>query len=278
MKLVSFTKPDGSESFGRVDGDTINELKSAQCPDLKSAIAANSLESLPTTGTVPLADITYLPVVPNPEKIICIGLNYANHVKETGREQKKYPTIFTRWTDSLAAHDQPLLKPDFSDRFDYEGELAIIIGKSGRFITQENAMSHIAGYSVFNDGSVRDWQRHNIQFVPGKNYPQTGGFGPFMITPEDISDVTALRVQTRVNGDLVQDQPVSDMIWDIPFLIEYISTFTPLSTGDVIVTGTPGGVGDKRTPPLYLFPGDTVEISVEGVGKLTNSIQEISKP
>jgi 2-keto-4-pentenoate hydratase/2-oxohepta-3-ene-1,7-dioic acid hydratase in catechol pathway len=164
------------------------------------------------------------------------------------------------------------VRPLESTRFDYEGELAVVIGKRGRRIPREQEMAHIAGYAIFNDASVRDWQRHNIQFTPGKNFPNTGAFGPELVTPDEVADITALRVQTRLNGELVQDQPISDLIWDIPFLISYCSTFTTLRPGDVIVTGTPGGVGDKRTPPLYMKAGDTVEVTIGSIGSLVNPI------
>ena len=213
-----------------------------------------------------------LPVVPNPGKILCIGLNYATHVAETGREQKEHPAVFTRWADTLVADGEPLVRPPETTRFDYEGELAVVIGKGGRRIGRDQAMEHVAGYAVFQDGSVRDWQRHNIQFTPGKNFPATGGFGPALVTPDEIADLASQRVQTRLNGELVQDQPISDLIWDIPFLIAYCSTFTPLAPGDVIATGTPGGVGDKRTPPLYMKGGDRVEVSIGVIGTLTNPV------
>ena len=164
------------------------------------------------------------------------------------------------------------MRPPESERFDYEGELAVVIGKGGRRIARASAMDHVAGYAIFNDASVRDWQRHNIQFTPGKNFPATGAFGPELVTPDAVSDLASQRVQTRLNGELVQDQPISDLIWDIPFLIEYCSTFTPLAPGDVIVTGTPGGVGDKRKPPLYMKAGDRVEVSIGVIGTLSSPV------
>jgi 2-keto-4-pentenoate hydratase/2-oxohepta-3-ene-1,7-dioic acid hydratase in catechol pathway len=267
MKYVSFKKPTGQPSFGRVEGNNIMELAAAGGPQtLREAIAAGSLAELTAGAAFALADIVLLPVIPDPAKIICVGLNYASH------DQKEYPAIFTRWADTLVAHDEPLVCPKISERFDYEGELAVIIGSGGHKILRDDAMGHIAGYSIFNDASVRDWQRHNIQFTPGKNFPATGAFGPAMVTPDSISDLSSQRVQTRLNGELLQDQPISDLIWDIAFLIEYISAFTPLSAGDVIVTGTPGGVGDKRNPPVYMKAGDKVEVSIGEIGTLTNSI------
>ena len=273
MRYVSFRKPDGSASFGLLKQDEVLDLGGAgKAASLKEAIAAGALVNAAGGAAYPLADIVLLPVIPDPSKIICVGLNYATHVAETGRDQKEFPAIFTRWADSLVADGQPLVKPQVSERFDYEGELAVIIGKGGHKIARADAMSHVAGYSVFNDASARDWQRHNIQFTPGKNFPGTGAFGPALVTPDEIADLGSQRVQTRLNGELVQDQPISDMIWDVPFLIEYISAFTPLAPGDVIVSGTPGGVGDKRTPPLYMKAGDKVEVSIGDIGTLTNRI------
>lgn len=273
MRYVSFRRPDGSASYGMLQQDEVlDHGGSGTASSLKEAIATGALDNTAGGTTYALADIVLLPVIPDPAKIICVGLNYATHVAETGRDQKEFPAIFTRWADSMVADGQPLVKPQVSERFDYEGELAVIIGKGGHKIARADAMNHVAGYSVFNDASVRDWQRHNIQFTPGKNFPGTGAFGPAMVTPDEIADLGSQRVQTRLNGELVQDQPVSDMIWDIPFLIEYISAFTPLAPGDVIVSGTPGGVGDKRTPPLYMKAGDKVEVEIGVIGKLTNRI------
>ena len=274
MRIASFRRPDGTASFGRIERDTIVDCGTpGQDAWLKDALAAGvDLALLATTGTLALADVTLLPTLPNPTKILCVGLNYATHVAETGREQKEYPAIFHRWADTLVAEGAPLVCPPESIRFDYEGELAVIIGKGGRRIAKADAMAHVAGFAVFNDASVRDWQRHNIQFTPGKNFPGTGAFGPAMVTPDEVGDLGAQRVQTRLNGQLMQDQPVADMIWDIPTVIAYCSTFTTLEPGDVIATGTPGGVGDKRTPPLYMKAGDTVEVSIGSVGTLTNPV------
>ena len=273
-RYISFRRPNGIASFGRLDGEHVHDLGAPGAPAALADAIAGNLGALPVTGTFALADVTLLPVVPNPRKILCIGLNYATHVAETGREQKEYPAIFTRWADTLVAAGEPLLRPRESERFDYEGELAVVIGKGGRRIRRDDAMAHVAGYSVFNDGSVRDWQRHNIQFTPGKNFPATGALGPALVTPDEVSDFAAQRVQTRLNGELLQDQPLSDLIWDVPFLIEYCSTFTELAPGDVIATGTPGGVGDKRNPPLYMKAGDTVEVSIGTIGTLINPVQD----
>jgi len=271
MRYVSFTRPDGTPSFGRLAGDTVFDL-GGHYADLKSAIAADALAGLADGAAFQLGAISLLPVIPNPGKILCVGLNYATHVAETGREQKEHPAIFTRWADSLIGDGAALVRPPESERFDYEGELAVVIGKGGRRIAPGDAWAHVAGFAPFNDGSIRDWQRHNIQFTPGKTWPGTGGFGPALVTPDEVADLGRQRVQTRVNGELVQDQPISDMIWDIPSLIAYCSTFIALAPGDVIATGTPGGVGDKRKPPLYLKAGDTVTVSIGEIGQLTNPV------
>jgi 2-keto-4-pentenoate hydratase/2-oxohepta-3-ene-1,7-dioic acid hydratase in catechol pathway len=274
MRYVSYLRPDGISSFGLAQGDQIVDLGSSACPTLVAALAAGTLSTLPDGEVCDRSAVTLLPVIPAPGKILCVGLNYATHVAETGREQKEHPAIFTRWADTLVADGAALVKPKISERFDYEGELAIIIGRGGRRINRKDAVQHIAGYSIFNDASVRDWQRHNIQFTPGKNFPGTGALGPALVTPDEVSDLDSQRLQTRLNGEVVQDQPVSDMIWDIPAIIEYCSAFTNLNAGDVIATGTPGGVGDKRTPPLYMKAGDRVEVSIGVIGTLTNTVLE----
>jgi len=272
MRLASFRKSDNSCRFGILHSDHVIDLGTETIRTIRQALQQGPIKDIENGTSIPIKDVELLPVIPDPEKILCIGLNYATHVKETGREQKKFPAVFTRWADTLVAHGEPLLRPKLSERFDYEGELAVIIGKAGRTIPRARAMEYIGGYSIFNDASVRDWQRHNIQFTPGKNFPGTGAFGPALVTPDEVDDLAILRVQTRLNGELLQDQPISDLIWDIPFLIEYLSTFTPLAPGDVIVTGTPGGVGDKRIPPVYMKAGDTVEVSVGNIGTLRNPI------
>ncbi|BEV02530.1 fumarylacetoacetate hydrolase family protein [Novosphingobium olei] len=273
-QYISFRRPDGTKSFGRIDGDSIDDLGTPGVASFLKDALGGDLAALVPTGRFARSAVRLLPVVPNPGKILCIGLNYATHVAETGRDQKEYPAVFTRWADTLVADGEPLLRPVESTRFDYEGELAVVIGKGGRRIARANAMAHVAGYSVFNDASVRDWQRHNIQFTPGKNFPATGAFGPALVTPDAVADLSSQRVTTTLNGQVVQDQPISDLIWDIPFLIEYCSTFTELHPGDVIATGTPGGVGDKRNPPLYMKAGDRVEVSIGSIGTLSNPVND----
>lgn len=282
MKFATF-KANGTTTWGVIDGDEAVDLGTAfrdRYPDLKSAIAANALhEAAGAIVDAPrhlLSDIEWLPVIPNPDKILCVGLNYEMHRKETGRAEVDTPTIFARFANSQTGHLANIIRPRVSHELDFEGELAIIIGKAGRYISKSDAWSHIAGYACYNDGSVRDFQRHTHQFTPGKNFPDTGAFGPWMMTPDELGELGPLRIQTRVNGQVVQDATFEQMIFDIPRIIEYCSSFTQLEPGDVIATGTPGGVGAKRTPPLWLKPGDTVEVEIDRLGTLRNGVAEES--
>jgi 2-keto-4-pentenoate hydratase/2-oxohepta-3-ene-1,7-dioic acid hydratase in catechol pathway len=270
VRYASYRRADGVSGFGRLDGERVVELGAS----LRPAIEDGRLGEPGQGPAYSLDEVELLPPIPDPGKILCIGLNYASHLSEMGNKRPDYPTVFTRWADTLVAHGSPLVRPRNSTRLDYEGELAVVIGRTGRHIPRSEAMDYVAGFSIFNDASVRDWQRHSSQFIPGKNFPATGGFGPALVTPDEIDDLASTRVQTRLNGELLQDQPISDMLWGVPELIEYLSAFTPLGPGDVIVTGTPGGVGDARTPPLYLQPGDIVEVSAGPIGTLRNPVVE----
>lgn len=274
MKYMSFICPNGIPSFGRVEGDRVVKLGDAnsEINDLKTAIFNGNISELHDQGSYLISDVKYLPVIPNPGKILCVGLNYETHRKETGRSEAEHPAIFTRFADTLIAHQDALICPKVSTMLDYEGEVALVISKKGKNIPKEKAAEYIAGYACFNDASIRDWQRHNIQFTPGKNFIGTGAFGPWLVTADEIDNIDDQRVVTKLNGVIVQDQPIGDMIWPINELISYISTFTPLSAGDVIVTGTPGGVGAKRNPPLWMKHGDCVEIEIGQIGKLINNI------
>ncbi|MBJ9984680.1 fumarylacetoacetate hydrolase family protein [Acinetobacter sp. S40] len=280
MKLLSFSIH-GQSSFGLIKDQSVIDLKkyfSDKYVDLKSLLAEdNFLEILTSVKNAPvdysLEDIQFEPVIPNPEQIFCIGLNYADHVQETQREITEKPMIFFRLAPSQVGHNQPLLRPVETEQFDYEGEIAIVIGKGGRRIPKEQAWDHIAGYSCYNDGSVRDWQRHTAQWGPGKNFFQTGGFGPWLVTTDEIKANETMTLITRVNGQELQRAQTTQLIHDIPSLINYISTFTPLSAGDVIVSGTPGGIGLKRNPPVLLQEGDIVEIEVDKVGILKNIVK-----
>ena len=280
MKFASF-EIDGTASWGLVEDGGIADLGALlreRCPDLKSAIAADALADVAASATkakrYALSDISWLPVIPNPDKILCIGLNYEMHRKETGRSEVENPTVFRRFANSQTGHLSDIIRPRVSTDLDFEGELAVVIGKAGRYIKRQDAWQHIAGYACYNEGSVRDFQRHTHQFTPGKNFPSTGGFGPWMVTPDEIDDLGPLRLQTRLNGEVVQDTTIDQMIFDIPRQIEYCSTFTRLEPGDVIATGTPGGVGSRRTPPLWMKPGDIVEVEIERIGLLRNGIAD----
>ncbi|WP_416899021.1 MAG: fumarylacetoacetate hydrolase family protein [Minwuia sp.] len=279
MRLMTY-EAKGAASFGAVSGDGVVDLGKAmggKYADILSVLEAGALaeaakaaEGRPADHA--LADVTFLPVVPNPNKIICVGLNYEDHRIETGREPTGYPVLFPRYANCQVGHQQAMVKPKNSDMFDYEGELAVIIGKAGRHVSREDALSLVAGYSCYNDGSVRDWQAHTHQFMPGKNFTATGGFGPWMVTADEIPDPATLTLTTRLNGQVVQNANTDQLIFNIPFVISYISSFMELQPGDVIASGTPGGVGMKRTPPLFMKDGDTVEVEISKIGTLVNPI------
>jgi len=208
-------------------------------------------------------------------KILCVGVNYRPHIEEMGRDIPEYPVVFVRFGSSLVGDGEPIIRPQVSEQFDFEGELAVIIGKPARHVSREDAFDYIAGYCCFLDGSVRDWQRHTGQFTAGKNFERSGAIGP-MVAAEDVGDPTALELTTRVNGEVMQEGRVSDLVFDIPALIEYCSTFTQLQPGDVIATGTPGGVGAARRPPVWLKDGDLVEVGISGLGVLSNPVRDES--
>jgi len=279
MKLVSYRHNDENR-YGAVKGDGIVELSrrlAGRYADLKALIAGDAVAEAQaivakSAADVALTSVELLPPIPNPEKIICVGINYEEHRVETGREKQGYPVLFPRFANSMVGHRRPLVKPRVSDRFDYEGELVAVIGRPGRGISQADSLKHIMGWTCFNDGSVRDFQRHTQQFTPGKNFIGSGGCGPWIVTADELGDYRKSTLITRLNGQEVQKAGTDQMTFDVPRLIEYISTFTELVAGDLIVTGTPGGVGDRRTPPLYMKPGDTCEVEITGVGTLVNPI------
>ena len=281
MKLISFEHQDRA-TYGAVVGNDVWDLGQAlgaQAPDLKSLIA-NNLQAAAAQvvasqpSTLKFDQLTLLPVVPNPGTILGIGLNYGEHVRETGKTITESPVIFMRLNDSQVAHGQDIVRPPESSRLDYEGEIAIVIGKGGRRISEADSWDHIAGYACYNDGSIRDWQVATSQWGPGKNFWRTGGFGPWMVTSDEIAPNQNMTLTTRLNGQVMQQATTDMMIHSIPRQIAYISTFIPLEAGDVIVTGTPGGVGNKRTPPVFMQPGDVVEIEVDAVGILRNGIRD----
>jgi 2-keto-4-pentenoate hydratase/2-oxohepta-3-ene-1,7-dioic acid hydratase in catechol pathway len=278
MKLASY-RHNGIDTYGVVTDEAVSDIRagSPNAPTTLRALleAGSDAQSALTSARVPsvaLADVELLPVIPDPAKIICIGVNYLDHRAETNRPVVAHPTIFTRFADTQVGHGQAARKPKVSEKMDYEGELAVIIGSPAWEVAEADAFSVIAGYSCYNDFSIRDWQNHTSQFIPGKNFPGTGGFGPWMVTADEIPDPTQLHLTTRVNGDVRQSAEVKDLIFDIPALIAYVTAFTALSPGDVIVTGTPGGVGQHRKPPEFLQPGDIVEVEITSIGILRNSV------
>ncbi|MDN8618378.1 fumarylacetoacetate hydrolase family protein [Variovorax ginsengisoli] len=280
MKLISY-QHDGADSYGAVVGDRVVDLRRAfgeRAADLKSLIAAGLLgEAARVVAAAEpgpkLDEVRLLPVIPNPGKIVCVGLNYGEHVRETGREITEQPTLFLRVAESQLAHGEDIVLPPESTRLDYEGEIAVVIGKAGRRIAEQDAWDHIAGYACYNDGSIRDWQSATPQWTAGKNFWRTGGFGPWMVTRDEIRDGQVMTLVTRLNGQEMQRTTTDKLIHSIPRQIAHISAFTPLAAGDVIVTGTPGGVGAKRTPPVWMKPGDIVEIEVDAIGILRNGIR-----
>jgi 2-keto-4-pentenoate hydratase/2-oxohepta-3-ene-1,7-dioic acid hydratase in catechol pathway len=217
-------------------------------------------------------EIRFLPVLPRPHAVWCAALNYPAHITEGNWEPPTRPPFFLRVAESLCGHRQPMVQPSVSDRFDYEGELAVVIGTRARHVPLDDAWDVIAGYSSFNDGSIRDWQRHTTQITAGKNFTATGGFGPWLTTQDEVPDITDRQLTTRLNGKVMQQTLISEMIFDIPYLINYLSTICDLEPGDVIVTGTPGGVGTRQDPQVFMGPGDEIEVEVEGVGTLSNPI------
>jgi len=279
MKLASYLVR-GSESYGVVSDGGLIDLRSRlgeKFPTLKSLVAAGQLDQARAQlksqkPDYRLEKVTFLPVIPDAEKIFCVGLNYHSHREETGRPETDHPTMFTRYANTQVGHDQPLIKPRVSNEFDYEVELAVVIGKRARHIPRAKALEYVAGYSIYNDGSVRDWQRHTSQFTPGKNFIGTGGLGPWLVTTDEIPDPSRLSLALRLNGKEMQRSTTDLMIFPVPVLIEYLSTFTELVPGDIIATGTPSGVGFKRVPPVFMKPGDVVEADISGVGILRNPV------
>jgi len=281
MKLVSFSR-NGQQSYGAVTKQGVVDLGAAlgsRYADLKALLAADAVAEAAAVAaqgqaSFGLADVTLLPVIPNPGKIWCCGLNYGEHVRETNREITEQPTFFLRVADSQVGHEQAMVRPPESTQFDYEAEIAVVIGRPGRRIAEADAGRHVAGYACYNDGSVRDWQRHTSQWVPGKNFWRTGGFGPWMVTSDEIPFGTLMTLTTRLNGEELQRATTEMMIHSIARQIAYVSTIAPLEPGDVIVTGTPGGVGARRNPPVWMKAGDVVEIEVDRIGVLRNPVAD----
>jgi 2-keto-4-pentenoate hydratase/2-oxohepta-3-ene-1,7-dioic acid hydratase in catechol pathway len=277
MKLASYIA-DGAEAFGVVRDHgviTMNNRFGGHAANLREALDGDLLPRIAEaarTGSIDhkLADIKFLPVIPNPDKIACAGINYRSHASETGREIPKQPSMFLRLSNTLVGHEGEMIRPTVSHNFDFEGELAIIIGRGGRHIAKERALEHVAGYTCFVDGSVRDYQKFSV--TSGKNFPGTGPLGPWMVTTDEIPDPTKLTLMTRLNGTEMQRSGTDLLIYSIPHIIAFCSDFTTLVPGDVIATGTPEGVGHRRNPQLWMKPGDVLEVEITGIGTLRTTI------
>lgn len=281
MKLLSYrlgtevrfgaVKDDGLVDLGRALGNRYESLADVLTPERLQEVR-RAVEN--AAADVALEGLSYAPVIPNPSRILCVGVNYSDHAAEAARPVTAHPTIFLRVVESVVAHGEPILRPRVSGDLDYEGELAVIIGRPGQYIPKERALDHVAGYSCFNDASIRDWQAHNPSPTPGKNFYRCGSFGPWLVTADEAGDPAKLTLSTTLNGVEVQRVTTDLMINDIPTVIAYVSAWTPLRTGDVISTGTPAGVGMGRKPPLWMKPGDTVEVTISRVGTLRNTIED----
>lgn len=278
MKIVSF-EIDHRPGYGVVvDGGIVDARPrlGSQFASLRDVLQADALPRLAAlqeqATDFALDDVRLLPVIPHASKIFCVGINYLTHIREMQRDIPKYPWIFMRTDHCQVGHNDSIIRPSVSDWFDFEGELAVIIGKQGHRIARKDAFEYVAGYSCFNDGTIRDFQRHSPLFTSGKNFYRSGSFGPWLVTRDEIPDPTVLQLETRLNSEIMQSASVGDLCFDIPYLVEYLSTLGPLYPGDVIATGTPGGVGFARDPHVWMKPGDTLEIEISGVGTLRNSV------
>jgi 2-keto-4-pentenoate hydratase/2-oxohepta-3-ene-1,7-dioic acid hydratase in catechol pathway len=283
MRLISFSTATGPRVGAQLD-DGIVDLTALGCPsDLGEILAASDgltqvkkvLASANNAPRVSAAGLTYLPLIRRPGKIICLGLNYADHAKEGGHARPEHPSFFMRGATSTVAHGAPMIRPQCSDKFDYEAELAVVIGKKARHLTPTTALDCVAGYTCFNDGSIRDYQRKGTQWTLGKNFDGTGAFGPALVTPDELpAGAAGLRVQSRLNGNIMQDANTNDFLWNVTEALCIIAECMTLEPGDVIITGTPAGVGYARTPPVFMKAGDTIEIEVERVGLLRNVVKD----
>ncbi|THJ48311.1 fumarylacetoacetate hydrolase family protein [Burkholderia sp. LS-044] len=282
MKLVSYRRA-GKAAFGAIKEEGIVDLASRMpaLADLASLLAddaaleeARRLVATAVAADFPLADVELEPVIPRPNKIICVGINYVAHAAEAGRTVGKYPVIFHRYAETLLPHGAPLIRPTISDNFDFEAELAVVIGRGGSHIAPEDAMSHVAGYTCFNDASIRDWQFHTHQYGMGKNFRGTGALGPWLVTADEIPNYRELSVHGLLNGEQMQIGKLSELAFDIPALIAYVSQALDWQPGDILATGTPSGIGFKRQPPVFLKPGDTFNVVIPGVGTLSNPVAD----
>lgn len=281
MKLVSY-RHEGRPAFGAVKEEGVVDLakRLPAVSDLAALVSDHAAldEARRLAGTTAadfaLAAIELDPVIPRPSKIICVGINYVAHAAEAGRTVGQYPVIFHRFAQSLVGHGAPIIRPRVSEHFDFEAELAVVIGKGGAHIKPEDAMEHVAGYTCFNDASVRDWQFHTHQYGMGKNFRGTGALGPWLVTADEIRDYRALSIQGVLNGERMQTGKLSELAFDIPALIAYVSQALDWQPGDILATGTPSGIGFKRQPPVFLRAGDTFDVVVPGVGTLTNPVAD----
>lgn len=275
MKLQCFLH-EGAPAWGVREGGQVR-LMTGHWPDIPSALAAGpaalSAAAGARDGPVLSAEgLQWLPPLGPSPRMFCVGLNYGRHVAEAGRELPAHPSVFLRHAESVVGHEQAVWRPRVSDKFDFEAELAVVIGRGGRHIPADQAWRHVGGYTCMAENSVRDFQKHNAQVTPGKNFDRSGAVGPWLVTADDIPDPARLRVVSRLNGEVMQDGAVADLIFPIPVLIAYISSFTALRPGDVIATGTPEGVGASRKPPRFMRAGDVLEVDIAGVGCLANPV------
>lgn len=283
MRLLTFTL-NGQEQLGvRKGGDVVpvSSIAPNLPGNLRELLAVNGLAELESAlqdfdgDGINMDDIEYCPLIPEPGKVICIGRNYAAHAAEGGADTPTFPEIFYRGATSLLAHNAPIIRPQCSDNLDFEGEVAFVIGKTCRHATEDNALSHIAGYTLFNDATLRDYQKFSSQWTIGKNFDHTGAFGPELVTSDELPDgIAGMTLTTTLNGDVMQDGKTDDLVFPVRSLVMILSECMTLEPGDVVVTGTPAGVGYARTPQVWMKAGDTVEIEVPGLGKLTNTIQD----
>lgn len=280
MKLVSYSYQ-GKHSFGVLLEDKIVDAQAAcegRYATLQEVLRADDLDCLKyfdadAETLIDLKDVKLEKPIANPGKIICVGLNYRSHIEETGMKMPTYPTLFTRYNDSLVACGENMLRPKVSEKYDFEGEMAFVIGKRAFQVeSREEALSYVAGYTCFNDGSVRDFQRHASQFTPGKNFFHSGAVGPWIVTTEAMGDGSNLTLETRLNGEMMQHASTDELVFDVADLIVYISQVMPLESGDIISTGTTGGVGYVRDPRVFLQPGDEIEVEISGIGVLRNKV------
>lgn len=273
MRLACF-EIEGRRRLGAVNGDTVTDLGAADGSGFQDLLLGSPIKPQAPAGNAtswPLSSVTQLPPLASPAaKVLALGWAYKSHQDETGHKADPFPFFFLKHAQSLVGHRQPIIRPSVSESYDFEGEFVVVIGKPGRHIPESQAMEHVAGYSILMDGSVRDWQKHSV--TAGKNFDRSSSFGPWIVTRDEVADPHALNLTTRLNGDVVQQASTGQLAWSVAYLVHYCSTFTTLQTGDVVSTGTPGGVGSKRTPPLWLRPGDVLEVEVSGVGTLSNTV------